>query len=214
MKNLTIFFSIVIPLFFISNSINAQIDFSKPHDVYPDNPNVKIKVPDFITQLTNESVVFTNVNISNNSAPQNEPSVKISRKNPNIVVAAWRDFRLGIDPTAVRRVGYSRSTDGGMTWSTSALLDSTLLPGGLLRNSDATVGTDTAGNFYIGVIALNNSNGNGTLAVYKSTDQGVTFPIAVIIAQSGGTGEDKEYMTTDFTPNSPFKNTLYFSWKI
>jgi hypothetical protein len=150
------------------------------------------------------------VDISNNPAPQNEPSVKISKKNPNRVVAAWRDFRLGVDPTAVRRVGYSYSTNGGVTWSVSALLDSTLLPGGLLRNSDPSVATDTAGNFYITTIALNNADGNGTVGVYKSTDGGVTFPIAVIAAQSGS--EDKEYITCDHTPGSPYKNNLYISW--
>jgi len=214
MKNLFILFTVIISLFIFTNfkvNIYAQDNsLLKGHDVFPDNPNIKVMVPDFITPLTNESVVFGNVNISNNPAPQNEPSVRISRKNPNIVVAAWRDFRLGIDPTAVRRVGYSRSIDGGMTWSVAQLLDSTLLGGGLLRNSDATVGTDTAGNFYVGVIALTNTNGNGTLAIYKSTDQGITFPTAVIMAQTGS--EDKEYITTDFVPNSPFKNTLYMSW--
>src|SRR5947208_725727 len=137
MKKFIILFGIFISLFILVNThqnVYAQNDFSKPHDVFPDNPNLKVMVPDFITPYTNLSAVFNNVNISNNPAPQNEPSVKISRKNPNLVVAAWRDFRLGIDPNAVRRVGYSRSTNGGATWSVPALLDSTLLPRGLLRN--------------------------------------------------------------------------------
>ncbi len=153
--------------------------------------------------------VFTNVNVSQNTAPQNEMSVKISKKDPNRVVAAWRDFRQGADPVTRRRVGYSYSTDGGTTWAASQLLDSTLLPG-LPRNSDPAVCEDTSGFFYINVIALTNTNSNGTLAVYKSTDGGVTFPIAVIVAQSGS--EDKEYICTDWTPNSPFRNNLYISW--
>ena len=183
--------------------------FSRPHDVFPDNVNTT----PFLTPLPPmpyELLTFTNVDISNNTAPQNEPSVKISKKSPNSVVAAWRDFRLGVDPHAVRRVGYSYSTNGGANWSVSALLDSTLLPGGLLRNSDAAVATDTNGYFYISTIALNNSDGNGTVAVYRSTDGGVTFPTAVIAAQTGS--EDKEYITCDFTPGSPYKNTLYISW--
>ena len=66
---------------------------------------------------------YTNINVSGESSPQNEPSIAISRTNPDIVVAAWRDFRLGyIEPDVVRRIGYSRSTDGGITWSTSQLL--------------------------------------------------------------------------------------------
>jgi hypothetical protein len=186
-----------------------SLRFSKPHDVQPDN----ISTAPLLNPLPPQSfevLTYTNVDITNNTAPQNEPSVKINKKYPNRVVAAWRDFRLGVDPHAVRRVGYSYSTDGGATWSVSALLDSTLLPGGLLRNSDAAVATDTNGYFYISTIALNNSDGNGTVAVYKSTDGGVTFPIAVIAAQTGS--EDKEYITCDFTPGSPYKNTLYISW--
>ncbi|HEY3250589.1 MAG TPA: T9SS type A sorting domain-containing protein, partial [Ignavibacteria bacterium] len=154
------------------------------------------------------SPIFFNINISQNSAPQNEPSVGISRKNPNRVVAAWRDFRYGVDPNANRRVGYAYSTNSGLTWQTG-LLDSTLLPG-LTRNSDPVVTVDTAGNFYIAVISINPSGSNLTLALYKSTNGGMTFPNAYIASQSGT--EDKEWITTDLSPISPFLNTLYISW--
>lgn len=156
-------------------------------------------------------LVFFNINISQNSAPQNEPSVKIGRKDTNRVVAAWRDFRYGIDPTANRRVGYSYSTNGGLTWAVSQILDSMLLPGGLTRNSDPVVTVDTAGNFYIAVIAIAGlSGGNLTLAVYKSTNEGITFPQAFICSQTGT--EDKEWITTDLSSASPFLNSLYISW--
>lgn len=154
---------------------------------------------------------FFNINISQNSAPQNEPSVRISRKDTNKVVAAWRDFRYGIDPAANRRVGYSYSSNGGLTWSVSRILDSTLLPGGLTRNSDPVVTVDTAGNFYIAVVAIQGlSGGNLTLAVYKSTNGGQTFPQAFICSQTGT--EDKEWITTDLSDISPYLNTLYISW--
>ncbi|MGH2575710.1 MAG: sialidase family protein, partial [Ignavibacteria bacterium] len=155
------------------------------------------------------SSVFFNINISQNSAPQNEPSVAISRKNPNRVIAAWRDFRYGIDPNANRRVGFSYSTNSGLTWSISAILDSTLLPN-LTRNSDPVAIADTAGNFYIAVIAISPTGGNLTLALYKSTNGGVSFPNAYIAAQSGL--EDKEWITCDITPSSPHVNSLYISW--
>ena len=155
------------------------------------------------------SNLFFNINISQNSAPQNEPSVCISRKDPNRVVAAWRDFRYGVDPVANRRVGYSYSTNGGLTWSNSVLLDSTLLPGST-RNSDPVVTVDTAGNFYIAVIAITFPAGDLTLAVYKSINGGVTFPNAYVCA-TGGT-EDKEWITSDLSPISPYRNSLYISW--
>lgn len=153
----------------------------------------------------NTSSVFVNYNISRDTFPQNETSVKISRKDPNRVVAAFRDFRIRVTP-ANRRVGYSYSTDGGTTWAPSRLLDSTLLPG-FPRNSDPAVGIDSAGNFYIAVICIGST---GALAIYKSTDGGVTFPNAYLIANDGS--EDKEYIGTDLTPGSPFYNNIYISW--
>lgn len=164
------------------------------------------KVPLF---TESDQSLFFNINISQNLQPQNEPSVCISRKNPNIVVAAWRDFRYGIDPVANRRVGYSYSTNAGLTWAVSQILDSTLLPN-LTRNSDPVLTVDTAGNFYIAVVAIPFSGGGLVLAVYKSTNNGVTFPNAFICSQTGS--EDKEWMTTDLSPVSPFNNSLYISW--
>lgn len=187
---------------------NKPKRFSKPHEAEAEEKEFSPRnFMEYVPQYS--SSVFVNYNISRDSAPQNETSVKISRKDPNRVVAAWRDFRRGVSP-ANRKVGYSYSTDGGATWSQSRLLDSTLLPGGLIRNSDPTVAVDTAGNFYIAVVALTGTNGNGTLGVYKSTDGGVTFPVAVVASQTGS--EDKEYIATDLTPGSPFHNTLYMSW--
>ncbi|HMQ80565.1 MAG TPA: T9SS type A sorting domain-containing protein [Ignavibacteria bacterium] len=175
-----------------------------------DIPGTVNKTPGPVNTLPNP-LEFFNINISQNSAPQNEPSVKISRKDTNKVVAAWRDFRFGVDPAANRRVGYSYSTNGGLTWSVSRILDSTLLPGGLTRNSDPVVAVDTAGNFYIAVIAIQGlSGGNLTLAVYKSTNGGQTFPEAFICSQTGT--EDKEWLTTDLSSTSPFLNSLYISW--
>lgn len=153
--------------------------------------------------------VFDNINISGNTAPQNEPSVKISRKDPNRVVAAWRDFRTGVNPP-LRRIGYSYSTDGGVTWSASQLTPQ-IIPGALL-SSDPSVATDTAGNFYIVTISLNDATGNGEAWLFKSIDGGVTFDSAYHIASSSGVFEDKELAATDFNPSSPYCNNMYVSW--
>ena len=40
-----------------------------------------------------DNPLFVNNDLSLNSSPQNEPSVRISRTNPNFVVAAWRGFQ-------------------------------------------------------------------------------------------------------------------------
>ena len=151
---------------------------------------------------------FDNVNISNNPEPQNEPSVMISRKNPDRVVAAWRDFRTGVNPP-LRRIGYSYSTDGGETWSVSQLLPQ-IIPNAPL-SSDPVVGVDTAGNFYIYTVSLNENTGVGELWVFKSFDEGVSFNDVYEIATGPGF-EDKEWAAADLNPSSPFTNNLYLSW--
>ncbi len=151
---------------------------------------------------------FDNINISNDPLPQNEPSVQISRKNPNRVVAAWRDFRTGVSP-ALRRIGYSFSTDGGNTWSVSELTPQ-IIPDAPL-SSDPVVVVDTSGNFYIYTVSLNETTGDGELWLFKSIDQGETFNQVYEMA-TGPWFEDKEWGISDLSPTSPYVNSLYCSW--
>ncbi|HYQ85788.1 MAG TPA: hypothetical protein VES59_00955, partial [Bacteroidota bacterium] len=188
--------------------------YSKPHDVYPEELMRQMPKPDRQgvprTPGAAAASIYPNVNISVDTFPQNEPSVKISRKHPNRVVAAWRDFRTGVSP-AIRRVGYSLSVDGGSTWSTSALLP--VIDSVHLRSSDPAVGTDTAGNFYITTISVNNTNNDGKILVYRSTDEGQTFDAASVAPNPPGVAfDDKEYIACDFSRASPFVNTLYITW--
>ncbi len=190
--------------------------YSKPHDVYPDEMKNRLPHSDYPPGVTFGStetpIVYNNVNISQNSAPQNEPSVKFSSVSTGRVVAAWRDFRISANP-AIRRVGFSFSTDAGVTWSVSQLLP---LPDPTHpRTSDPAVGVDIDGNFYIATISINNSDADGEVLVYKSTNGGVSFDTGYVAAQStgmGGFGEDKEYITADLDPTSPYANTIYISW--
>ncbi len=197
------------------NVFNDSIKFI-PHEIYPqywmkDYFEFENQIPINNLNLFTNSV-FPNINISRDSFPQNEPSVKISRNNPNIVVAAWRDFRTGIDP-ALRRIGYGRSTDGGKTWNCCGLLDSFSTEYPLA--SDPAVCVDTASNFYISTISLNLAKTLSTVVVYKSTNEGVSFDNAFNIAphpDSAGYFDDKEYITCDHVSGSPFRNNIYVAW--
>jgi hypothetical protein len=156
------------------------------------------------------SPIFPNVNISADTAPQNEPSVRISHKNPNRVVAAWRDFRTGVTP-AVRRVGYSFSNDGGATWSAPNLLPQDPEP--FVRHSDPAVCVDTAGNFYIATVAVT-EGGDGKLVVFKSNPSFDFFDQSYFVpTDTLPNFYDKEYIECDLSPSSPYVNNLYVVWK-
>jgi len=157
---------------------------------------------------------YANINISQNAAPQNEPSVRISRVNPDIVVAAWRDFRLGYQGSnTVRRIGYSFSHDGGATWAPSQLLpdpnpDHT-------SQSDPVVTSDMAGHFYISSTSRQPVNNyNREMLLYKSMDNGQTFDLhAIAVPGSGAQGEDKEWLFCDPVPANPTYDHLMMVWR-
>lgn len=187
--------------------------YSEPHEqylprLYNSQPLPFQPVP---RPLSKTTVTPPNINLSGQTDPQNEPSVKISRYDPNFVVAAWRDFRTGVIP-AIRRVGYSYSTDAGQTWSTSDLIPPFSLA--YPRTSDPAVGVDINGSFYIATISINTADANGRIAVYKSYDNGGSFwPLSVAPSDTFPSDfDDKEYITCDVDLSSPYAGAIYISW--
>lgn len=190
----------------------AQYSFSQQI-----NTEAKSTIPDFSSISGNEqyydNVLFTNINLSVNTAPQNEPSVRISRVNPNFVVAAWRDFRLGyVDPDIVRRIGYTYSTNGGLTWAASQLLPDPNPEH--TSQSDPVVISDAQGNFYISSTSRQPVTGyNRQMILYKSTNNGQTFFFhSIAVPGSGGAGEDKEWIFCDPVNSNPTYNNIFISW--
>jgi hypothetical protein len=131
--------------------------------------------------------------------------------NPNFVVAAWRDFRLGYtDP--VRRIGYTYSTNGGNSWAAPQLLpdpnpDHT-------SQSDPVVVSDAQGYFYISSTSRKPVTGyNRDMLLYRSTNNGQTFVLhATAVPGSGGAGEDKEWIFCDLVPSNPTYNNIFITW--
>lgn len=204
MKNLLIFFiSIVIIADVYSQSGDAEAEAK--------NPLTSTTGTSF--QGDYSSAVFTNMNLSINALPQNEPSIRISRVNPNFVVAAWRDFRLGyIDPTIVRRIGYTYSTNGGSTWAVSQLLPD---PNpNHTSQSDPVITSDAQGNFYISSTSRQPVTGyNRDMLLYKSTNNGQTFFLhSTAVPGSGGAGEDKEWIFCDPVITNTTYNNIFISW--
>ncbi len=182
---------------------------NEPHAIYHNTLNSSSAENDYY-----DNPLFTNLNLSVQPAPQNEPSVRISRTNPDYVVAAWRDFRLGyIDPNIVRRIGYSYSTNGGVTWSVSQLLPDPN-PNNTTQ-SDPVVTTDAQGNFYISSTSRKQDffPENRDMLLYKSTNNGQTFFFhSIAVPGTGGSGEDKEWIFCDPVPSNPTYNNIFITW--
>jgi len=175
-----------------------------PHAVFP---------PDKSTggthQTFSDNPLFLNIPLSGNPGPQNEPSVRISRTNNNVVVAAWRDFRLGYTNPIIRRIGYTYSSDGGANWAVSQLLPDPAPA--YVSQSDPVLTSDAQGNFYLSSTSRKQDAfpQERDQIVYKSTNNGETFFFqSVAIASAGSGGEDKEWMTCDLVPTNLTYNNL------
>ena len=135
---------------------------------------------------------------------QNEEQIWISPLNANIVVANWRDWRLGF-----RRVGVGYSSDGGATWSDDLFVDTPFD-----RQSDPCMVGDRFGNFYANHLNYDNVDqyNNSLIVVMKSTDNGVSWstPVPTHPANSN-TFEDKQFTAVDRTGGAHDGN-YYVSW--
>ncbi|MGB5107522.1 MAG: dockerin type I domain-containing protein [Candidatus Zixiibacteriota bacterium] len=160
-----------------------------------------------LTAWSMETFAQTPPNVKVNSVTtnlQNEEQIWISPFNANIVVANWRDWRLGF-----RRIGVGYSTDGGTTWTDDLFPD---VP--YDRQSDPCMVGDRFGNFYANHLNYDNFDQNNTslIVVMKSTDNGVTWsaPVETFPANIN-TFEDKQFTAVDRTGGAHDGN-YYVSW--
>jgi hypothetical protein len=131
---------------------------------------------------------------------QNEEQMWVCPTDSNIVIAAWRDFRLGY-----RRIGVGRSTDGGNTW-TDSLISSTRY----YYQSDPCLDVDADGNFFVCFMDWDNT-GTATITTLKSYDKGLTWPWMVTTPTNLTAQEDKPFVTVDRT-GGPYDGNLYMAW--
>lgn len=139
---------------------------------------------------------------------QNEEQIWVCPIDSNIIVAVWRDFRLGY-----RQVGIGRSTDGGNTW-TDSLINTNMQM--LSRQSDPCLTVDNDGNFYICVLDYEPTSplyqDSSYISVLKSTDKGVSWTGPVTLVDTlGPYFEDKQFTVVDRT-NGPHAGNYYVAW--
>ena len=154
----------------------------------------------------------SNIRITNYPQLNNEEQVFLCPTDSNIIIANWRDFRLGF-----RQVGIGRSTDGGLTWSDSLVKTSMQVFDYDSKQSDPTLTVDRFGNFYMSNLDYDGfgTTGLSTIAFYKSSDKGISWtgPVVSVWTNDPDIFEDKQFITTDRTGGT-YDGNLYCSFYI
>lgn len=139
---------------------------------------------------------YQNIRVDNsNSNSPEEVSIAINPVNPNYISAAANINH------------FFRSTDGGLTWSTSFLTSSYGVWG------DPSVAYDELGNLYFGHLS-NPANGGywiDRIVLQKSTDNGLTWNDGSGVGFLNPKNQDKEWLAIDM--HSPIlKGNIYLTW--
>lgn len=140
--------------------------------------------------------VNDSVGETGNSQTQNETSLAVSGTTGTIC-SGYNDAYSGVT-VGGGFTGFSRSTDGGVTWDDNGAFDSSSFgdPSMTWREAD--------GNFYLATL---HSNG---LGVYVSTDDCQTFSLGSL-GHVGG-ADDKELLAIDNTQSSDFYGRMHLVW--
>jgi hypothetical protein len=152
------------------------------------------------------------VNCDSTVLPHNETAIVADPNDANHLLAGSNDTQLS-GAGAKSALGFYTSFDGGRTWLNGAVPN-----GGFGQTSDPTVGFDTLGRAFYGAVAFDLGRGGlalgGAIQVSRSSDGGRSFgtPAEVERSTSDGIVEDKEYLTVDTSPSSPFRDSVYVTW--
>ncbi len=177
------------------------------------------------------------VNQDKAGAPQNETVIAVDPNNPSRVVGGANDYVggtwtcfLGATPCSALGDGYSGtyfSNDGGATWccdSSDPAHIGTLVPGvehlvggQYDAGGDPVVAFDSRGSVYYAGLGFNRASAPNTVAVNKGTfDTNGNLvwgsPAFINQTKSPSTLNDKEWLTADSNPSSPFRDRVYVTW--
>ncbi len=161
---------------------------------------------------------------------QNEPSLAqnptnalnlIAGSNDEIGEPACTDTTPSSCPfvNGISVSGFYASFDGGKTWPCRGLID--LSSFGEYAFGDPGQAFDSSGNAYYGTLAFpfppnTEEAATGLQAdffIAKSTDGGCTYTSAARVSgASPAIFDDKDAITADANPNSPFRDNVYASW--
>jgi hypothetical protein len=133
----------------------------------------------------------TDVQVFPSTNPQSEQHMTVSKINPdNIILSSNTPFYQG----------YYVSQNGGSTW-----FGSDNMPDGVGTSGDPTTAVNNDGSLFLETI-----DGAG-YKLFKSIDEGNTWPGPLNYTYSPASF-DKEMMTIDNLPGSPYLNNVYTAW--
>lgn len=131
---------------------------------------------------------------------------------PNVDVSPSAEGAIAISPVdGSNLVGVANfyafySLDDGSTWASST----TTGPGFF---ADHNIAFDQAGNVYIQGLNFT-PTGNRGIIIYKSVDQGQTYPASSVswALDDPGATADQPWMAIDTQPSSPYADNVYVVW--
>ena len=145
---------------------------------------------------------------------QAEVDISIDPTDPQHLLIAAQEGRL-FDGGA-QATGTYVSFDGGLTWTGSLLPRSSAATGGEYdRSTDPVTGFGPDGTAYANVFSFDRPEPNTAVLQYRSDDGGLTWRGPFVVAETHDTSKtsyDKNWMTVDANPASPYAGRIYVTW--
>jgi hypothetical protein len=141
-----------------------------------------------------------------------EPHVAVSPFNSKIQIAVAHDCRFATGGAV--DIAYAWTHDGGAHWHNAPMPGLTTAVGGTYaRASDPVVAFGADGSVYVSSLVFDNGCPTA-IAVSRSTNGGATFGKPVLAQHSNtcAVSDDKNWLTADTQPNSPFYGRVYQFW--
>jgi hypothetical protein len=180
--------------------LSAPIAFSAPNELDATQP---VRVSDDILAPSSEAQPET----------QAESSVAINPENPANILAGYQEHRFA--DGGARALTFAVSFDDGATWREGLVPKLTIASGGVWdRASDPWVAFGPGNRAYFASLVFNRRNAENGVAVSSSLDGGATWGDPVVVARSTARAHDKEAVTVDMSPESPYFGSVYLSWDI
>jgi hypothetical protein len=115
-------------------------------------------------------------------------------------------------------IGFATSQNAGVTWTNGTLPGLTVFNGGSFnRISDPAVAFDPKHNVWLisglALLTPGTAVNGAAVTASRSTDGGLTWASVVTVASATGSQNfDKDWITCDGTPTSPFYGNCYVEW--